>query len=466
MRNFQAGGLAALTLSPEFEEEEEDTSFDVSAATGTEEILAEVDPLVELRKMATMTKDDAMARLRESRNTLAERRTRQQKGAEQDRWLALAQAMLSPTKTGAFGENVGYAAGALRDVNAQSFEQEQAIAEEEERMLHREYEIAGDYFDSLANLEGFKGNSRARVVGLRDVISPADKIRIANNEITEAQAERNIVSIIMQPDGTTVSRIERQINPDGTPGDPWIMVDPRKDPSQAAAQAVATNTATLAVQTANKQANDGIKMMPAILRLRKAHNLLMTLDENTSGLNEAIRQVAMWAGISDAAITDNTTLAKLHRLFGDQVLADLLTLTGSKTDFEYKKMAELNAGLGKGVSENVAIIGLGMIKMGEIIERGEFAAQMLAESPGNQEAQLWKNQYLRFQKESAEMLQVKERETGPPPIPQATRDKLMQLIEANQGNPEEQRRIIESFRQRAKIPEDMIVPLRQLGAPL
>jgi len=328
-------------------------------------------------------------------------------------------------------------------------------------MIHREYEIAGDYFDSLANLEGFKSNSRARVVGLRDVISPADQIRIRSNEITEAEAERNFVSIIMQPDGTTVGNLERM--QDGTS---WIMVNPSKDPSQAAAQATAKNVATLSAQNANKQANDGITMMPAILRLRRAHNLLITLDENTSGLNESIRQVAQWAGISDTAITDNTTLAALHRLFGDQVLVDLMTLTGTKTDFEYKKMEELNAGLKKSVPENLAILNQGMIKMNEIIDRGEYAAQMLAESPGNSEAQHWQNQYVRFQKESAELMQQREIEQGPPPVPQATLDKFMQLMQENQGNPEQQKIIMDSFRRRAPIPQELIVPLRELGAPL
>ncbi len=459
------GALEQAALPPLGEEERQQAlaNFDPSSVTGTEEIIEAVqpDPLAELRKMATMTKDDAMARLRESRATLAKRRTKQERGAEQDRWLALAQGMLSPTQTGAFGENVGMAAENLRGANAMTFKQEQAIAEEEERLLTREYAVAGDYFDSLANLEGFKSNTRARVVGLRDVISPADQIRIQKGEITEAEAERNFVSVIMQPDGTTVGRLERQ--QDGTP---WIMVNPNKDPSQLAAQTTAKNVASLSVQNANKQANDGILMMPAILRLRRAHNLLVTLDENTSGLNEAIRTVAQWAGISDTAISDNTTLAALHRLFGDQVLVDLKVLTGNKTDFEYKKMEELNAGLKKSVPENLAILEQGMIKMNEIIERGEYAAQMLAESPGNEEAKHWQNQYVRFQKESAELMQLREIEQGPPAVPQATLDKFMLLMQEAQGNPTEQKRIMDLFRKRAEIPQELIVPLRELGAPL
>jgi len=129
------GALGQAALPPLSEEERQQAlaNFDPSSVTGTEEIIAEVqpDPIAELRKMATMTKDDAMARLRESRDTLAKRRTKQERGAEQDRWLALAQGMLAPTKTGAFGENVGMAAGNLRGANALSFEQSQGIAEEE-----------------------------------------------------------------------------------------------------------------------------------------------------------------------------------------------------------------------------------------------------------------------------------------------------------------------------------------------
>ena len=282
------GALAAVTGPPD-PDEDEFVDFDPSDVTGTDEIIEAVtpDPLAELRQMATMTKDDAMARLRESRDNLAARRTKQEQGAQTDRWLALAQGMLAPTRTGAFGENVGMAAEGLRGANAQSFQQEEILQAAEEDLMDREYQIAGDYFDSLANLEGFKNNSRARVVGTRIVIDPRQAAAVQDGSMLEADARRVIASIVMLPTGETVNRIETA---DGVPfeqgGSPLLVVDPKLSPTQAAAQTAATVTAGEAVKTQFDVAKLGMNAIPMVTRLQRSYNLLSSLREDTSGLNE------------------------------------------------------------------------------------------------------------------------------------------------------------------------------------
>jgi len=458
MAAYQTGGLAAVT--------EEEEVFDPSAMTGTEEIIEEVkpDPIAELRKMASMTKDDALARLRESRNTLAERRGKQEKRAEQDRWLALAQSMLSPTRTGAFGENVGMAAGQLRDVNAQTFEQEQALAEEEERLLHREYEIAGDYFDSLANLEGFKNNSRARVVGTSTAIDPRQAAAVRSGDMKESEADRVMISTIMQPDGTTISRVETT---DGVPfeqgGDPFIIVDPRKVPSQAAAQTAATVTADQAVKGAVAVAKLGVDALPMVTRLQRAYIELKSLREDTSGLNEKMRSVAQWAGISEV-IDDNVTLAKLHSMFGKQILQDLRLLTGSKTDFEYMKVEGMNSRLGASVEENLGIIDEHMLMLNEMVDKGEFAAQNLAEGPGTEEKGFWLEQYLNHRKSQAQLAAEYDQETRQAPDHQL--ESLLQLMDEAAGDADEQRLILDEFREYYDIPENIKLELRKAGAAI
>lgn len=453
------GALAAVALPPD-QDDDEVVDFDPSDVTGTEEIIEEVmpDPLARLRKMATMTKDDAMARLRESRTNLAARRTKQEKRAEQDRWLALAQSMLSPTKTGAFGENLGMAAGEIRGANALSFEQEQALAEEEERLLHREYEVAGDYFDSLSNLEGFKNNSRARVVGTKTVITSKDKIRIRNKEITEAEAERNVISIIMLPNGDTISRVETDEN-----GEPWTIVDPKLVPTQAAAQTAATRTAAGAVDSGMDQAKRGINAIPIVTKLQRAYGLLQSLKEDTSGLNEKMRQVAQWAGISEV-ITDNTKLATLHQMFGRQVLDDLRMLTGSKTDYEYGKVEGMNANLGKSVPESLAILDEHMVRLNEFIDKGEHAAQNLAEGPGTSEKEFWLQQFLRHRKSQAE--QAAEYDSISRTAPEHKLNLLMEKMQEAQGNPDEQKLLLEEFREYYEIPEEVQLALRTAGVAI
>jgi hypothetical protein len=457
MAAYQTGGLAAVT-------EEEEEFFSPAAVTGTEEIIEEVkpDPMAELRKMATMTKEDAMARLRESRNTLAQRRTKQEKRAEQDRWLALAQGMLAPTRTGAFGENVGMAAEQLRGANALTFEQEQAIAEEEERLLFREYEIAGDYFDSLANLEGFKSTSRARVVSSITVMDPRDQEKIDAGDMRASEGKRVSLSTVMMPNGDTHSEIETVDDiPYEEGGVPYTIVDPRKVPAQAAAQKTAEQIALEASKTQFQVAKRGMDAIPMVTRLQRAYTLLQGLDEDTSGLNEKMRQVAQWAGISEI-ITDNVDLATLHKMFGAQILQDLRLLTGSKTDFEYTKVEQQNARLGASVAENMGIIDEHMYMLNEMVDKGEYAAQRMSTGPGTEEKGFMLEQYLRHRKAQAEAAASYDEETRRPP--DSRLEELIENIQLNQGNVEEQKFHIDAFQEHYDIPDEIKLELRKLGA--
>lgn len=458
VKKFQNGGLAQVAGPPDDEEEEE--GFDVAQGVGVDQILESVGPSPgpDLHKMALMNRDTALQQLRAGQAEFSERRDRQNKRAAQDRWLAMAQAMLSPTKTGGFGENLGMAAGALRAQSAQQMEVESLHAAEEQRFAEREMEVAGDYFDALTNLEGFKNNSRARVVGTKTVITPEDNARIAAKEITEAEAERNVISIIMQPNGKTVSRIEKDAN-----GRPWVIVDPKLVPSQAAAQQVATVTAASAVRSQFDTAKMGINAIPIVTKLQRAYGLLRSLKEDTSGLNEKIRQVAQWAGISEL-IDDNTTLAVIHQMFGRQVLDDLRMLTGSKTDYEYGKVEGMNANLGKSVEESLAILDEHMIRLNEMVDKGEFAAQNISQGPGTEEKDFLLKQYLNHRKAQAEAAveyDAKTREAPP-----SKEEALVKLWQENEGNKEEQLYLIKAFREFYDITDELALALRKLGAPL
>ena len=457
MANGQ-GALAAVT--------EEEELFDPSSVTGTEEIIEEVkpDPIAELRKMATMSKDDAMARLRESRENLAARREKQQQGAETDRWLALAQGMLSPTKTGAFGENVGYAAEGLRGANAQSFEQEETLQKAEEDLLDREFDIAGDYFDALANLEGFKSTSRARVVGSQTIMDPRDQAEIDAGRMRESEGKRVSLSTVMLPSGETHSEIETVDDiPYAEGGQPYSIVDPRKVPSQAAAQKTAEQVALEASKNQFVVAKRGMDAIPMVTRLQRAYTLLQGLNEDTSGLNEKMRQVAQWAGISEV-IDDNVELATLHKMFGAQILQDLRLLTGSKTDFEYTKVEQQNARLGASVAENMGIIDEHMFMLNEMVDKGEYAAQRMSTGPGTEEKGFMLEQYLRHRKSQAEAAASFDAETRTPP--DSRLQELLENVQLNEGNPEEQKFHIDSFKEHYDIPDDVALALRNAGAAI
>ncbi len=459
-RGYQTGGLAAVVP------EEEEEIFDPSAVTGTEELIPDPapDPLAELRSMAKMNRDEAISILRTTQEEFKTRRTSQRKQQQQDKWLALAQAMLSPTKTGAFGESLGMAAGALREESSERFEEEQAMSETEQRLLDREFDIAGDYFDALSNIEGFKSTSRARVVSSITVMDPKDQIKVEAGDMRASEAKRVSLSTVMMPNGDTHSEIETVDDvPYNEGGVPYTIVDPRKVPAQAAAQKTAEQIATEAAKVQFSVAKLGMNAIPMVTRLQRAYGLLQTLKEDTSGLNEKMRTVAQWAGISEI-IDDNVSLATLHSMFGKQILQDLRLLTGSKTDFEYTKVESMNARLGASVEENLGIIDEHMIMLNEMVDKGEFAAQRMGEGPGTEEKGFMLEQYLRHRKAQAEAAIKYDKETRL--APDSKVEMLIELIQQNEGNPEEQGLIIDEFREWYDIPDEVALALREAGAAI
>lgn len=455
VKKYQVGGLAQANL-----DDDEDEIFDPASVTGVDEMIASAmpDPAPDLRKMATMTRDTALQQLRAGQNEFQQRQAKQQKRAEQDRWFALAQGMLAPTQTGGFGENIGMAAGALREQSAQQTLIEEKQAATQQKFAEREAEIAGDYYDALENLSGFKQTSRARVVGTKTVMHPEDRINVDAGKMHEADARRVVASIVMMPDGSTVNRIERDRY-----GEALIEMDPRKDPGQAAAIEHAKLLGREMGKSQFDIARTGLRAMPTINRMQEAYTLLGTLSEDTSGLMEAMRRVATFAGITEV-IDENTTLSRIHRLFGDKVLDDLHLLTGTKTDFEYKKMEELNASLGKDVESNLGIIDDQMTRLYEMVDKGEHAAQSLSEGPGIEERDFMLEQYTRWRKKQAEA--AMEYDAATRTAPPSKEDALIQNIQNAGGNKAEIDFHIGAFEEFYDLSEETRLALRELGADI
>lgn len=98
MPDLQQGGLAAAAIGTEEEE---------SLAPTSRSVISDV------LGRSRMSREQAMASLTAGRKALIDQR--RDKSA---RWLAFAQGMLTPTRTGSFGESLGYTAGAVGKVKA------------------------------------------------------------------------------------------------------------------------------------------------------------------------------------------------------------------------------------------------------------------------------------------------------------------------------------------------------------
>ena len=100
-----------------------------------------------LQQMIIRNRDDALKRLRAGQDAIKARRAQQQERDQQAKWLAFGQAMLSPTQTGAFGENVGMAAGAMRGEVELARQHEGERIAEEQAFGEQEAQIRRDYLD-------------------------------------------------------------------------------------------------------------------------------------------------------------------------------------------------------------------------------------------------------------------------------------------------------------------------------
>jgi hypothetical protein len=262
----------------------------------------------------------------------------------------------------------------------------------------------------------------------------------------------------MQPNGTVETSIALDLE-----GRPYRVVEPRKDPQQAAAQAAATTGATAAVTAQFVNAKEGLAVLPMVRRYQRAYQRLSELKEDTSGLNEKIRSFAQFAGITEL-IDDNTTLAQIHSMFGRAVLQDLRLLTGSKTDFEYTQIERMNASLTKSVPENLAIIDEQLQVLNMKIDKGEHAAQNISEGPGIENKDYMLEEYLRYRQQQAESAIAYDEQTRLAPA--SKEEDLVKLYQENEGNREEQLYLINAFREFYDITDEVALTLRKLGAPL
>ena len=304
----------------------------------------------------------------------------------------------------------------------------------------------------------FKQTGRARVVGTTIVTDPADQAKVDAGLMLESEARRRYVSTIMLPNGETISRVEEDAD-----GNAFSVVDPRKVPSQAAAQTTATSTAAAASKDNFLVAKRGMDAIPMVTRLQRAYSTLQNLTNDTSGLSEKMREVAQWAGISEV-IDDNVDLAKLQKMFGAQILQDLRLLTGSKTDFEYMKVEGQNARLGASVEENLGILDEHMFMLNELVDKGEFAAQNISQGPGTGEKNFMLQQYLRHRRSQADAALEYDAVTRKAPATKV--DELIKLHRRSDGNAEEQQFLIDSFTEFYDIPDDAKLKLRKQGANL
>lgn len=424
-----------------------------------------------LQSMIIEHRDQALERLRAGQDAMQTRHAEQRKESQRAKWFSLAQGMLSPTKTGGFGESLGTTAGLMRQESALRQQQEQSMAEEAMAYAEQEQEIGTGAIEQLTEVEEAQYRagqaSRPRVAGQTKIYNQDDLRAFRAGEENPATGEPwkredmriNWVNAKLMPDGSTQYEIA------GAPGEePFQVVDAKSDPNLAALLASATKAGTLGTENIIMDARAGLDVMESVRGYQKASILLQNLANDPSGLREKVRTFASFLGLSKELVPDNVSLARLQGLFGEQVLNDLGRLTGTKSNFEYKKVEANNANLGENVEANMGLVMDSLAALQRVIDEGERAAGALTGVPGiNQEYML--SRYSRFRQQQKQ-LQLSQEEDSRVPVPGATDVLLQQIRDLGPGaTKEDHDRIMKVFTETKgwDIPDETKIELRKLG---
>lgn len=340
MAAYQEGGLAAAIGPPEPEEQMGPPAVDPSAIV---ERTTGPGPGTSLSQMILQNKQSAIDRLRATRESLAARREAARGQQEQDRWLALAQAMLSPTQTGAFGESLGMAAGALRGEAARAAEMETMFDQQEYDLTSAEIAVESDMIDQMLRMSGEANRAKSLHGAIQTMVAPED--------VDKPLERQRLVFGVVREDATGAPDMEVLTDENG---DYFIAAD-RLEPARAAALVSAADRAASQVGRSEEQISTAYSMKTPLLNVRQANALLENAETiiETSGVNVLKNRLANFLGID---FGDTVELTELQMRIAQDYLEKLANLKGSSSDRDVMEMKGISVGLGQNATANYRML--------------------------------------------------------------------------------------------------------------
>jgi hypothetical protein len=299
-----------------------------------------------LTEMILSRKQDAIGRLQETRENLSSRRDSARKREEQDRWLALAQSMLSPTKTGAFGENVGYAAGALREENVRTAGAEADYDEQLMILSSQESAMEGEAIDQMLDLAGQGAAGKAIHGAIQTMVHPDD--------MHKAVEDQRIIFGAMQVDpekpelGLMLTPLQGE---DGT----MFEAASKLDPARAAAIIRATERAQASTARSEEFINEAYGRRAPLVNIREVNRLLENADVEikTSGVQHLKNRLANFLGID---FGDTVELTSIQMRVAQDYLDKLEQLKGPASDKDLAEMKGISVGMGQNTTANYRML--------------------------------------------------------------------------------------------------------------
>jgi hypothetical protein len=299
-----------------------------------------------LSTMILMNKQNAIERLRATRENLSSRRDDARKREKQDKWLAMAQAMLSPTQTGAFGENVGMAAGAIRDERARGADAEVAHDERMMDMVAAETAMESEAVDQMLELAGHGAAGKAIHGAIQTMVHPADMGKEVENQ--------RIVFGAMQVD-PEAPELGLKLTPlqgaDGT----MFEAASKLDPARAAALIRAAERAQASTGRSEDFINEAYGRRAPLLNIREVNRLIENADTiiKTSGIQHLKNRAANWLGID---FGDTVELTEIQMRIAQDYLDKLADLKGPASDKDLAEMKGISVGMGQNTTANYRML--------------------------------------------------------------------------------------------------------------
>lgn len=332
---YQGGGLAAA-MGPPQEEEEPLLTVDeiVGRTTGP-------GAGASLTELITMNRQSALDRLRQGRTRVAERRARQQQADESSKWLAFAQGMLAPTRTGGFGEALGTTAGLLGQQTQLRAEHEAAYDEQLDTLAAQEIAVESNAVDQLLKMAGYQNQAKAIHGSIQTMVKPED---IAAGK---SIAEQTLVfgAMKLQPDGEW--RLEPLKAKDGT----YFVAADRLEPARAAALITAAEEAEASEGRGQSMIDEAYSYRSPIRNVRRANQIFENAETiiETSGVQVLKNRLANFLGID---FGDTVELTELQMIAAEDYLSKLTALKGNTSDRDVMEMKGISVGLGQNATAN------------------------------------------------------------------------------------------------------------------
>lgn len=363
------GGLAAVT-------EEEEEVYGPPAPLDVAEIVGRTtgsgaEPT--MKQLILQNKETQMERLRAGRTAIAERRAKTEKEDARGKWLALAQGMLAPTRTGGFGESLGASAGLLRQEQELRRGHEGERIQEETNLMNQETDIQNQFIqDELRRAQLEKEAqlgeySRRRPIGT-DKLYPHPE-----NPEFHARGQQIWDPDMKMEDGSTGgSRVQ------------WLDVDDDGVPLRAISNLDAETRARIQFEIglSEEQAarfsadietgRDAFKQVTNLTRTLELMRRVQLEGQGTGGWVALLQGMSEWFGVDTAGVTD---LGVLRNKLGQAVLHGLKNFPGQISEGERKYMEALENGLSKPAGVNIALLQEGLVLQRERHRIGVRAAR-------------------------------------------------------------------------------------------